>query len=98
MKSTLTYLAALAVVTTAAFGDGAALYQACVQCHGAQGEKVAPGGNSKVINTLSKDAIVAAVKGYQAGTYGGKTKALMAAPVKELDDAQIREIADYIGQ
>jgi cytochrome c len=94
----LTTLAATALLGCSLMADGAAIYETCKQCHGANGEKVAPGGNSKVINTMSKADIVAALQGYKAGTYGGKTKAMMKAPVAGLSDAQMQEVADFIGQ
>ena len=45
-------------------------YAKCVACHGATGEKVAL-GKSKIIKDMTKAEIVASLKGYQDGTYGG---------------------------
>ena len=72
-------------------------YAKCVACHGATGEKVAL-GKSKIIKDMTKAEIVASLKGYQDGTYGGAMKGLMAGQVKGLDDASIQAIADQIGK
>jgi cytochrome c553 len=71
------------------------LYQKCVTCHGAQGEKVAL-GKSKIIKDMSKEDFIASMKGYQDGTYGGPMKAVMLGQVKGLSEADIVKIADYI--
>ena len=70
-------------------------YAKCAGCHGANGEKAAL-GKSKIIKDLTKAEFVAALKGYQDGTYGGAMKGLMAGQVKGLDDAAIQAIADQI--
>uniref|UniRef100_UPI004047DC06 c-type cytochrome n=1 Tax=Aliarcobacter sp. TaxID=2321116 RepID=UPI004047DC06 len=72
-------------------------YAKCASCHGANGEKVAM-GKSKVIKDMTKAEFVAALKGYQDGTYGGPMKGLMAAQVKGLDDATIQAMADQIAK
>lgn len=77
--------------------DGAALYKKCAGCHGANGEKAAL-GKSKIIKDLSKDAFVAAMKGYKDGTYGGAMKGLMKGQVATLSDADIKAIADKIAK
>lgn len=70
-------------------------YEKCATCHGANGEKVAL-GKSKVIKDMSKAEFVAAIKGYQDGTYGGAQKAIMIPQVKDLNEATINEIAGLI--
>ena len=72
-------------------------YAKCASCHGANGEKVAM-GKSKVIKDMTKAEFIAALKGYQDGTYGGPMKGLMAAQVKGLDDATIQAMADQIAK
>ncbi|WP_368030485.1 cytochrome c [Arcobacter sp. s6] len=72
-------------------------YAKCAACHGANGEKAAL-GKSKIIKDMTKAEIVASLKGYQDGTYGGAMKGLMAGQVKGLDDASIQAIADQIGK
>lgn len=72
-------------------------YAKCAGCHGATGEKAAL-GKSKIIKDLTKAEFVAAMKGYQAGTYGGAMKGLMAGQVKGLDDATIQALADKIAK
>ena len=81
------------VVAQALFAEP--LYQKCVTCHGAQGEKVAL-GKSKIIKDMSKEDFIASIKGYQDGTYGGPMKAVMLVHVKSLNDEDINKIADYI--
>ena len=66
-------------------------------CHGATGEKAAL-GKSKIIKDMPKAEFVAALKGYQDGTYGGAMKGLMAGQVKGLDEATIQAIADQIAK
>lgn len=70
-------------------------YAKCVACHGANGEKAAL-GKSKIIKDMSKADFVAAMKGYQDGTYGGAQKALMTGQVKGLTEADFNAIADLI--
>ena len=70
-------------------------YAKCAGCHGATGEKAAL-GKSKIIKDMPKAEFVAALKGYQDGTYGGAMKGLMAGQIKGLDDATIQAIADQI--
>ena len=77
----------------------AALYAAstagCAGCHGTNFEKHAM-GKSKVVKDMSKADIVAALKGYKAGTYGGAMKGIMKGQVASLSDADIQAIADSI--
>lgn len=75
--------------------DGVALYKKCVACHGANAEKKAL-GKSQVINEFSKDQLVAAIKGYKDGTYGGVMKGLMKGQVADLNDEQTETLAVYI--
>lgn len=97
MKTINKVLLGLAVVgsLTAAMADGAALYKKCTACHGATGEKKAL-GKSAVIKGWEVQKTVAALKGYQDGTYGGAMKGLMKGQVKSLDDAQIEALAKFI--
>ena len=68
---------------------------ACTGCHGKQFEKKAMGA-SKVVKDMSHEAIVAALKGYKDGTYGGAMKGMMVGQVKNLSDADMKAIADAI--
>ena len=72
-------------------------YAKCAGCHGADGEKAAL-GKSKIIKDMPKAEFVAALKGYQDGTYGGAMKGLMAGQAKGLDEATIQAIADQIAK
>jgi cytochrome c-type protein NapB len=76
-----------------------ALYAAgtagCVGCHGASFEKAAM-GKSKIVKDMSKADIVAALKGYKDGSYGGAMKGVMKGQVAALSDADMDSIADSI--
>ncbi|QOG13314.1 c-type cytochrome [Arcobacter sp. FWKO B] len=75
--------------------DAVKLYAKCVACHGTNGEKVAL-GKSKIIKDMSKEDFIAAMKGYQDGTYGAAMKGIMASQVKGLSEDEIKAIANYI--
>ncbi len=72
-------------------------YQKCVGCHGANGEKAAL-GKSKIIKDMTKAEIIASMKGYKDGSYGGAMKGLMKGQAASLDDAAIEAIANQIGK
>ena len=91
MKKTLA-VAATVALSTAAFAANTAV---CKTCHGQNFEKKAL-NVSKVVKDMSKDEIVAALKGYKNGTYGGNMKTTMAGQVKNLSDADIEAIAAEI--
>ncbi len=73
------------------------LYNKCIACHGAQGEKVAL-GKSAIIKDMSKADFIAALKGYKDGSYGKALKTTMKPQVATLSDAQMEEIADFIAK
>ena len=75
--------------------DGAVLYKKCAGCHGALGGKKAL-GKSKMINELSKDALVTSLNGYKNGSYGGSMKALMKGQVSNLSEDDIETLSTYI--
>lgn len=82
--------------------EGADIYKKCIACHGAQGDKVAPGtkGNVK-IGGMDKARLIEQLKGYSAGTAdNGGAKAIMYANMKnfKLTDADIEAVADYISK
>lgn len=88
-------LVALFLGQTLLFANANTLYQPCIGCHGKEGEKVA-NGVSKIINKMSKEDFVAALKGYKDGSYGGELKALMKGQVMRLNEKQMEAIADLI--
>lgn len=94
MKKTVTLFAILGL-SSLLMADA---FTKCAGCHGANGEKAALGGKSKVINTMSKADIKAALNGYKAGTFGGAMKGMMEAQVKALSAADIDAIAAKIGK
>ena len=91
-KIVITSIASLALATASMAGVNAGK---CTGCHGAHFEKKAL-GKSKVVKDMSKADIVAALKGYKAGTYGGAMKGIMKGQVASLSDADIQAMADSI--
>lgn len=87
-------LATLSVLVAAPALYGASV-AACVGCHGQQFEKAAM-GKSKIVKDMTKEEIIAALKGYKDGSYGGGMKGLMTGQVAALDDAKIEAIAALI--
>lgn len=102
MRKVLIACAALAAFSSAAFAaDGATLYKKCVACHGANAEKPYLGGKVPALNTLSKEEIIASLKGYKDGSLGdGKGKfgmmGVMKGQVASLNDESIEALADFI--
>ena len=70
----------------------------CIGCHGAKGERAFGSTPKRVPGKLTKAQVETALKGYKAGTYGGKQKMLMKAQALSLTESQIKEIADYVGK
>ena len=89
-------LSTIFAAATAASLSAASL-AACAGCHGADFSKAAL-GKSKIIKDMPKAEFVAALKGYQDGTYGGAMKNLMVGQVKGLDEATIQALADQIAK
>ena len=73
----------------------AASIAACATCHGASFEKAAL-GKSQIVKGWDAAKIEAALKGYKDGTYGGPMKGVMAGQVKNLTEADIKDIASQI--
>lgn len=92
-----TLLLILGITSILAASDGAELFKKCASCHGSMGEKHAL-NKSKIINEMSKEEIVTALKGYKAGTYGGPMKALMKGQIASYDDTQIETVAEFIAK
>ncbi|WP_353663187.1 c-type cytochrome [Hydrogenimonas sp. SS33] len=86
----------LAGAASLVMADGAALFKKCAGCHGAKGEKKALGKSAVIggmdVATLEKD-----LHGYKAGTLNKHGMGmLMKGQVAGLNDAQIKELAEYI--
>jgi cytochrome c553 len=92
-------IALIALLTSTALMAGKpASYNACIGCHGINGEKNTMAPASKP-NTMTKAEIVTALKGYKAGTLNKYGKgAMMRGFASRLSDAQMQEIANYIGK
>ena len=75
--------------------DGQAVYTAkCQSCHGADGSKSLL---SKPVKGLKAEAVLAAMKGYKAKTYGGSKKATMENLAAAMSDEDIKAVAAYVG-
>jgi cytochrome c len=90
-------LVGLMCATSIFAADGETLFKVCATCHGAKAEKSAL-NKSQIIAGWDVAKITAALDGYKAGTYGGALKGTMAAQVKNLDDASIKTLAEYISK
>jgi len=89
-------IAMLFAGSTLLMADGAASYAKCAGCHGQNGEKSAL-GKSAVIAGQDAAKTVEQLVGYKAGTLnqhgmGG----VMKGQVATMDDATMKEVADYI--
>jgi len=87
----------IVAASTLVAADGAALYKKCAGCHGMKGEKIAL-GKGKVLQGMTKENLVDAMKGYKAGTFGGAMKGLMKGQLASYDDAKIDAVAEYISK
>jgi len=99
MKKTACFvvmISAFAFSAAFAAANGAALYEKCKGCHGADGSKPAL-GVSKPIKGLPAATIEADLKGYQEGK-GGAKKAIMLGQVAKLTPEEIKALADYISK
>lgn len=86
-------------LATFALADAPASYNTCKACHGLQGEKnVTTQGKSHIPAELAKADVEKALHGYKDGTYGGVMKGVMKGQVMRLSDADIKELAEYIGK
>lgn len=95
MKKTL--LIYIALCSSLLYADGSVAYKKCSSCHGINGEKVAL-GKSKILKDMTKAEIASALNGYKDGSYGGASKAIMTAQVKDLNTNDIKEISELIGK
>ena len=91
----LVLVALVALASYSVASDGAALYKKCVACHGANAEKMAL-GKSKIIANMSLEDNIAAIKGYQDGSYGGPMKALMIGQIGSYTDEEIKAVSEYV--
>jgi len=87
----------IALFSSLLYADGAVAYKKCSSCHGANGEKAAL-GKSKILKDMTKAELATALNGYKDGSYGGASKAIMTAQVKDLSATDIKEISELIGK
>jgi cytochrome c553 len=75
-----------------------AAYAKCKGCHGADGKTKAL-GKSAILAGQEKAALIAAIKGYQAGTRNvAGMGMLMKGQVAGLSDADIEAVAEYLSK
>lgn len=96
MKRVILVLAlVLGFAAAAAAADGKEVYTAkCQSCHGADGSKSLL---SKPVKGLSAEAVIKAMEGYKAKTYGGNKKATMENLASGMSAEDIKAAAQYIG-
>lgn len=83
----------MGLVSSGAAADGGELYSRCVRCHGEDGTKKA----DHVLKGQKPDALVAKLKGYADGSYGGANKAVMQKVAAGLSEAEMQAVAAHIG-
>lgn len=87
-------LSTIIAAATAASLSAASL-AACAGCHGADFSKAAL-GKSQIVKGWDAAKIEASLKGYKDGTYGGPMKGVMTGQVKNLSEADIKDMAAQI--
>jgi cytochrome c len=99
MKKVLVALTlCLAFAVTAAFADGAGLYnQKCAKCHGEDGAKVSGASGGVMLKGQSVADITTKLFGYKAGSYGGDKKKTMIRMADKLSEQDIADLATHIG-
>ena len=95
MKKLLIVSGVAALLSTAAFADGATIYKKCIACHGAKAEKVF---NNKVpaLTSLDAAAIEESLKGYKTGANKFGLGAMMKPIATPMSDDDIKAVAEYI--
>lgn len=83
-----------------AFADAPVAFKKCIACHGADGQKVAPGAKGgATIAGMSKEDLLTQLKGYKAKTAdNGGAKAVMYAQMANVSDEDIEVLAEYISK
>ncbi|WP_027327442.1 c-type cytochrome [Helicobacter pametensis] len=76
------------------FAQAPALYNKCVACHGKDGKKV--GIAPKALAGLSKQEVLDFLHGYKDKTIKSPKANLMYNQVKNLSDADMETLANYI--
>lgn len=76
------------------FAEAPALFKKCVACHGADGKKV--GVAPKPLAGLSKQEASDFLHGYKNKTIKSPKANIMFGQVKNLSDADIETLAEYI--
>lgn len=75
--------------------NGANLFKThCAGCHGQKAER-SVGGTDPIGGKPSAD-IDKMLHGFKAGTFGGPMKGTMENVVRNLDDAQMKALSDYV--
>ncbi|EFV1156281.1 c-type cytochrome [Campylobacter coli] len=81
---------------------GENLYKKCIACHGANGDKIAPGSKGNIkIGGLNKAYLIKQLQGYAAGKAdNGGAKVIMYANTKnwKFTTSDIEAVSAYIAQ
>lgn len=93
----LALFALVGVASLCFSADAPAAFNKCKICHGPDALKVAPGQKTGAIAGLPKAKLLEDLKGYKAGVAdNGGNKAIMYAQMKNVSDADIEALAEYI--
>ncbi|MDX1808535.1 MAG: c-type cytochrome [Sulfurospirillaceae bacterium] len=95
MKKLLLIALSVFALNAMAADSAEMLFKKCTACHGLNAEKKAL-GKSEIINKWDSKKIEAALNGYKKGTFGGAMKGIMKGQVANLNEAQIKTLAEYI--
>ena len=101
MKKLLIVLSVVTVVFSfgvALADDAAALFQShCQGCHGPDGGRPPIPGISPIKGKSSED-LLKMLEGFKNGTFGGAEKQVMEGVTRQLTDAQLKSLADYVSK
>ena len=93
----LTLLVLFGAASLCLGAEAPTVFNKCKMCHGPDGQKVAPGQKTGPIAGLPKEKLLEDLRGYKAGTAdNGGNKAIMYAQMKNVSDADIEALAEYI--
>ena len=73
--------------------DGSAVFQRCANCHGSDGAKP-----PYALKGQKADAVLAKLKRYADGSFGGSRKDTMKGVAQRLSPEEMQAVADYIGK
>lgn len=90
-------LLALVATTSIAMADGAALFQKCAGCHGANGKTKALGKSNPIAGMAAAD-VVKDLQGYKAGTLNQHGMGGVMKGQANMSEADMKALGDYISK